>query len=241
MKRIAASLIIIAATSSAYADGDVNANVDSGLYVVGSFGRAGLDKNQIQIDSNNSIWNSSAPPPASIYTSAKNTGLQSAVGTTNNGFKLQLGYEFTPNFAIEGGYVHLGKATYDATYISTPYGSLFGLPLPGTGTRRNVTRTLEFSGWNVAGLGIYPINNSLSVFAKLGVINAKTQYSASDIGGSTATKFKANYGFGATYVPPKLPKLGVRAEYERFVRLGDSQTSGISDVSLMSVGVTSKF
>lgn len=241
MKRIAASLIIIMATSSAYAEGDVNVDVDSGLYVVGSFGRVGLDKNQIQVDSNNSIWNLTSPPPASIYTSSKTTGLKSVEGTSNNGFKLQLGYEFTPNFAIEGGYVHLGKATYDATYISTPYGNFFGVPVPGTGTRRNATRTLEFSGWNFAGLGIYPINKSLSAFAKFGVINAKAEYSASDVGSSTATKLKANYGFGATYTPAKLPKLGVRVEYERFVRLGDSQTSGITDVSLMSMGVTSKF
>lgn len=242
MKRIAASLLLMTFGVSAHASID---GAD-GLYLVLSMGRAGFENTNIQIQENTSIRNLTAPPPASLYTSSKTSALQSAISTSNAGFKLQLGYEFTPNFSVEGGYMNLGRVKYDATYITTPYGNILGIPVPGTGTRRNVTREIKYGGWNVAGVATYPVpgrlfNNSLSVFGKLGLIDAKVEHDASDIGSSTDTKWKYGFGLGAVYRPPKMSNLGVRVEYEKYFRLGESQTSGNSDVSLMSVGFTSKF
>ena len=102
------------------------------------------------------------------------------------------------------------------------------------------------SGFNVAAVGILPVNESFSLFGKLGVIDGKVEetVSATGPGGSAnasekTTKWKGNYGVGATYNINK--QVGVRAEYERFSKLGDSNTTGTSDVDLFSLGAVFKF
>ncbi len=241
MKRIAASLIVLAATSSAYAfefSGD--------MYVVGSLGRVGINQTDIQVDNNNILLGAAPTVAAVPGLSATLQDLHSTQTTSRNAFKLQLGYEFSPNFAVEGGYISLGKTEYSATYNSRITVTGLGIPVgalrPGTQTQSN-----KISGWNAAGVGIYPINNSFSLFAKLGMIYAKVKSSSAGNGDFTTTnesddsKAKAYYGVGATYYPLHDRNLGIRAEYERFSKIGDSGTTGSSDINLMTVGVSSKF
>lgn len=63
-------------------------------------------------------------------------------------FKLLTGYQFSPNFAIEGGYANYGT-------IKAHYGN-------GKATARLHTFTL-------AGLGMIPLTNEAQAFAKLGM------------------------------------------------------------------------
>lgn len=161
--------------------------------------------------------------------SAGATGLSSSLDDTDTGYKFQLGYRFNPNWAIEGGYVDLGKFNYNATFTG------------GTASAQ-----VKASGLNIAGVGTYPINDQFSVFGKLGFIDGKVEESITATGpggtasgSASATKVKANYGFGATYNLSKA--WGLRAEWERFSKLGDNNTTGESDVDLLSVGVVFNF
>lgn len=153
-------------------------------------------------------------------------GLASSMDDTDTGYKLQLGYKFTPNWAIEGGYVDLGKLNYNATYTG---GSASG--------------EVKASGWNIAGVGTYPLNDQFSLFGKLGVIDAKVKGSLNDTTGNSGsirkTKWNTNWGLGANYNLSK--QWGLRAEWERFSKLGDSGSIGESNVDLLSVGVVFKF
>ncbi len=240
MKRIAACLIVLAVTSSAYAS-----DSDDGMYVVGSVGHAGYINTSIQSANNDTLSGNSNTTSNGVAVHNLNN-LHSIQDISRTGFKLQLGYEFSPNLAIEGGYVDLGKTTYSATYKSsdTTWLSPFSPATTSTGT---ITRTNKVTGWNVGGLGIIPINNSFSVFAKLGLANMKLKKSNSGTGffattsESTDTKIEPYYGIGASFYPSRDHSLGIRAEWERFSKAGNLDQDGTADATLMTVGVSSKF
>lgn len=206
-KHIAVATILSLAAASALA---------GNWYVVGSVGQSEVqDTNKGEIDA--------------ALASIPVTGLSSSMDDTDTGYKLQLGYKFTPNWAIEGGYVDLGKFKYDATFAG------------GTANAE-----IKVTGWNIAAVGTYPINEQFSVFGKLGVIDAKVEadFTATGPGGTasdgdSSTKAKGNWGVGATYNINK--QWGVRAEWERFDKLGDKDKTGESDVDLLSVGVVFNF
>jgi OOP family OmpA-OmpF porin len=52
-------------------------------------------------------------------------------------------------------------------------------------------------------------------------------------------KWKTTYGIGVSYNVSKT--VAVRGEFERFLKLGDANTTGEGDVNLLSVGVVAKF
>ena len=154
-------------------------------------------------------------------------GLTSNMDDKDTGYKVQLGYKFNPNWAIEGGYVDLGKFNYNATY-----------------TGGNASGQVKVDGWNLVGVGTVPINDQFSLFGKLGFIDAKVEgslYSTTpgNSGSASKTKGRANWGVGANYNVTKA--WGLRAEWERFSKLGDSGTMGESDVDLLSVGAVFNF
>ena len=242
MKRIAASLILAVAASSASA-----LEFSGEMYVVGSIGRSGINQTEVQVNNNNIMWNSRAAVAGTngVFTDTVQ-GLRSAQSSSRNGYKLQLGYEFTPNLAIEGGYINLGKTDYSANYSSQVMWSnsttAFGLPIPGS-----VVKSSEISGVNVAGVMTYPVNPSFSAFAKLGLFYAKVKQTTSGSGHfSTSTdtddsNAKTYFGIGGTYYPFKDRNFGIRAEYEKFLKVGDAQVTGIADVGLTTVGISTKF
>lgn len=206
MKKLALIVLLATATAPTFA---------GNVYVVGSVGLSTFDIDKNELDN--------------VLTTVGVTGLSSSLDKRDTGYKVQVGYQFNQNFALEGGYVDLGKASYSANY-----------------TGGSATANVEASGLNVSALGIMPINESFSVFGKLGVIRAKVEENgiATDTGGSasgsaSSTDWKPNFGIGGTYNINT--QLGIRAEYERFNQLGDSDTTGEADVDLLSAGVVYKF
>ena len=204
------SCLTLVATASFAIIPNAFAQSNSGFYVGGSvgytdFGNGG--KNDID----------------SALVSAGATNLSSSLTSHDTGYKIFAGYQFTPNIAVEGGYVWLGTQKYRATY---------------TGGAASVDAKGE--GFNIDVLGILPLNDTFSLFAKLGAIDAKMSgsVSATGSGGSAVvnvsqTEWKANYGIGATYNFTQA--LGLRAEIERF----DFPSS--SSANLYSVGAQYKF
>lgn len=147
------------------------------------------------------------------------TGLSSSLDDSNTGYKLQLGYQFNENWALEGGYVDLGKFKYNS---ASSLGAL--------------NADVKATGWNIDAVGTLPINEQFSVFGKIGLIRAKFEATATGPGGSASaseTESKSTWGIGGTYNFSKT--VGVRAEWERF-NMGDN-----SDVDLLSVGLAFKF
>jgi OOP family OmpA-OmpF porin len=233
-----ASLTVIVAAPLAHAQ-----PLADEAYFVASVGKLNIRQTPMQADNNAIVINSVSDGRSTFI-----TDMRSSQTTSNGGFKLQMGYDFSPNWSVEGGYVDLGKVNYAADYKthsiiqgSNRFGSYVVTRNPQPFAS---SRTLKLSGWNVALLRHHPINDRLAIFGKLGLIHAQAR--ASDEGwgfgphaNATESAVRPNLGIGLNY---KLKNgLGVRAEYERFNKIGDPDVTGSADVSLMSMGLTGRF
>ena len=134
----------------------------------------------------------------SVPRDAANTDYQNTAGvlglTSNktnnpNAYKLQLGYGFTPYFALEGGYVSLGKVSYHTSSNS------------GEGDATNT-----INAWNVTAVGILPLQDSAwSLLGKLGLAYVKSSDSGSSNWNGVysfsrdESKKDLTYGLGVTY------------------------------------------
>lgn len=209
----------------------------SDIYVVASIGRSRIDASDLRA-SNDRLMKVTVPTLSE---------LSSDVSSGNGGFKLQLGHEFTPNWAVEGGYVDLGKATYRSVYSYAVGGTMQVGQIGFTANMGPLyaQRTARANGWNVAGVGILRLNERWSGFGKLGIIHAKisTQDSGSVPFGTRSNtsgyKWRPQYGLGVQYRFNEI--LGARAEYERFSKVGDNNLTGSADVNLMTLGVTARY
>lgn len=180
------------------------------LYLLGAVGQSQFDVARGTIDK--------------ALTRAGARNISSSTDDTDTAYKIQLGYQFNPYFAIEGGYVDLGKATYTANF---------------NGGSANAS--IKASGINLAVLGMFPVSESLSLFGKLGVINAeaKTDLRATGLTASVSnTTLRTGAGLGLNYNLEK--SIAARIEYEEFYKLGDTD-GGTEQVSLWSAAILYRF
>jgi OOP family OmpA-OmpF porin len=187
----------------------------TGIYVLGSLGDSQPHMGQSTFDGH--LGNAGA------------TNVGSTWDDNDWGWKAQIGYQFDRNFAVEGGYVNLGQVNYNAAY-----------------SQGAATGNYQVDGWNIAGLGILPLDDSFSLFGKLGAIDARTtaELSGSGLGGVgngqyESTRWRPDYGFGGMYNLTK--NTALRLEYERFDGVGDPNTTGQTNIDLVSLGVSHQF
>ncbi|MDN2715614.1 porin [Janthinobacterium sp. SUN120] len=136
------------------------------------------------------------------------------------GYKAYAGYDFTPNFGAEAGYVNFGKV------------KLYG---------EDASANLESSAFYVAATGTLPLNEQFSLFGKAGVTQNRAKPSNNkdffDFDGSK-NKTAAVFGIGAAYHFDK--KLSLVAEYENFGKVF-SVDGGNMKADLLSIGLRYKF
>jgi OmpA-OmpF porin, OOP family len=195
------------------------AHAESNWYLAGSIGQSSFDASKSDGDA-----------------SLNDVGLgvnSSSLDDEDTAYKIQLGYQFNPNFAIEGGYVDLGGLTYKANVTD----GIFDY---------NAKMDVEASGLNIAAVGILPLNDNFSLFAKFGFINAKVETTVkvssggfSSSGSEDSTDLKPMFGIGAAY--SITDQLAIRVELERYSKLGDEDSTGEGDVDLLSGGILFKF
>jgi OOP family OmpA-OmpF porin len=201
-----APLALIALTSTAFADG---------FYGVGevTHSSASLDHNHFD----------------NALTANGATGLSSSDSGSGNQWRLQGGYRFNPNLAVEAGYIDFGKAKYQASYAG---GSAQG--------------SLKAGGFDVAALISLPLNDSCSVFGKAGVVAAKVKSSLEASGPAVSAGGNASVnvvrpllGVGALY---KLTdNVDLRADYDHVSGLGTSSKTGKMNVNMFSLGIAYNF
>ena len=212
MMNIKAILVLATAAlaSSAYAED---------LYVVGSVGQSKFH------GANEQTYDATLSNSGSVVQSSN-------LKDTDTGFKLLLGHQFSPNFALEGGYVNLGKSKFNAALNDG-----------------NASANLKSYGGVLDAVGILPLSNEFSVFGKGGLYVGKTSLNVSNSSAASASAFSGtdsswktslNYGAGVSYALNK--NVSLRGEYERFSRVGDdASTGGKANVDLLSVGIAAKF
>ncbi|HZM35996.1 MAG TPA: outer membrane beta-barrel protein [Burkholderiales bacterium] len=142
-----------------------------------------------------------------------------SVDTKDTAFKLFGGYMFNQNFGLEAAYVDLGEASYSGTFGGSPV----------TGGK------VEASGFNISGLGSFPVTPTFSVFGKLGLFIWEAE--ASDTTGGVPFSQKndgtdLSFGIGVSYDFTR--NLSARAEWERL-------TLDEVDADVLSIGFAYKF
>jgi OOP family OmpA-OmpF porin len=153
----------------------------------------------------------------------------SSLDSNDTAYSLNIGYKFNPYFAVEGGYVDLGK-----------YGFQSNVTAPAATT---VNGSYKVDGVNLSAVGILPLNNGFSVYGKAGVFRAKTDLDVSSPGTvatSSASHHSTNptYGLGAAYDITK--DWTAKLEWNRYHEVGDSST-GKDNIDLYTVGVAYNF
>jgi OOP family OmpA-OmpF porin len=142
---------------------------------------------------------SAGPTSADVCDDLSGLGLASC-DDSDTGFKVFGGKALSPNFALELGFVDLGKVT-----ATGPLGSA----------------KVTVDGLQFAGLVVGPINPSFSVFGKIGLF--LWDVSATGPGGSLSDD-GSDFMFGVGAAWNLTPQFALRAEWEQFDIDGDDVT-----------------
>lgn len=141
------------------------------------------------------------------------TSVSNCTGCTKpTSVRVGVGYQYTPNWAIETSYAALGNST-DAKGL-----------------------TAKLQAIQVAAVGSFPVANALSLTGKVGVAAAMLDVT----GGVGNTNVNLAFGIGAQYAVSK--QFSVRVQYENLGRFGNaSNTTASMNGSLVSAGVVMNF
>lgn len=150
--------------------------------------------------------------------------------------KLFMGYNFNKYLALEGFYTNFGEFKINASATD------------GVDTLNSVD-SWKASGFGVSGLGMLPINNSISLFGKFGLIywDMRYQWTLNDlvpppiifILSDSARGLSPLFGVGAKFDFSE--QFGIRLEYERYLNIGKESATGQFDIDLISVSGVVRF
>jgi OOP family OmpA-OmpF porin len=146
----------------------------------------------------------------------------------DRGYKLFGGYQLNKYLAVEAGYFDLGQFSFLANTV--PIGTLSG--------------NIQVRGVNLDAVGMLPITDKFSAFARLGVTHAHTKGSFAGAGAVNvldpsprASDNNLKVGLGVQYA--FTDALSLRAEIERY-RINDA-VGNKGDIDLASVGLVYRF
>ncbi|EPC02851.1 hypothetical protein L861_23865 [Litchfieldella anticariensis FP35 = DSM 16096] len=206
MKRLTTATAILTSLLSASALAQsYQQDLNTGLYLGAGIGQSKLDNDTLDF----------------LSDAGANTD------DSDTGYKLFMGYDFGPNFALEASYLDFGDFTASAS------GFIDGTPA-------SANAKLNIDGFGLGLLGRLPIQGGFSIHAKVGLIAWDAELSGKAIYDGE-TVFEASegadgtdhfYGVGAEYV---INRVMVRAEYERY-DLSDSGEDFTIDLLSGSVG-----
>ncbi len=156
---------------------------------------------------------------------------------SDTGFGLAVGYQVNENFATELAYVDLGEFDYQAAGTVTDgladYPASFGLSQSAAGPVFSV-------------LGIVPIGERFSVFARVGLALMSVDADANvdidgvaDSGSASTDRSNGVYGLGGEF--NLSGRFGIRLEWNRYAGVGSEDITGDTDIDLISLGLRYNF
>jgi len=167
-------------------------------------------------------------------------GSEPGVAITNcdekdTAWKIFGGYAFNRNLAVELGYNDFGRVSGDAS------GVLLGIPFTGNAK-------VEATAFELTGVGSLPLANRFAVYGKLGLYYGEVKSSATvrqtaapfATGSSSVSDNNTDltFGFGGRY--DITPRFAVRAEWQRFSKVG-SDSTGKGDIDVLAIGGLYRF
>nr|WP_217346427.1 outer membrane beta-barrel protein [Noviherbaspirillum sp. L7-7A]MBV0880846.1 outer membrane beta-barrel protein [Noviherbaspirillum sp. L7-7A] len=136
-------------------------------------------------------------------------------------FKLLAGYQFSPNFAVEGAYANFGT-------IKASVGDFMAKG--------------RIQSFTLAGLGIIPLSNEAQLFGKIGMHHSRGNFDIGFPGESMSSSgHKTGLLLGAGFQYDFTKNLAGRVEYERLNFGSDTLINDKNNISMFSVGLLYKF
>jgi len=211
-KMLIATAMIAGTALPAYAEG---------VYVVGSVGQSNFNSGILSQGNYDNFLRSGGASVGS-----------SSLDNNRTAYKLLLGTAINPYFAVEGGYVDLGKITYG-----------------GTLTNGNAAASVKDQGVVVDAQGIYPATDKFSLFGKAGLYHNRATIDSSTTSATLGPNYgissrnnsnSLNYGAGLSYAIND--RFGVRGEYEQFRNISaNTFVGGKGNVNVTSISLVGKF
>jgi OOP family OmpA-OmpF porin len=143
---------------------------------------------------------------------------------TDSAFRIFGGARFGRNFALEIGFVDLGKGHVNITS-----------PVVGTAD-------FKVSGFDISGIGFMPFGANFGGMARVGLFSWTAKPSVSGPGGTASDSDTGNsitFGIGLTYDFSR--QFGGRLEWQRFAKVGNSSTTGTTDIDFISLNGVIRF
>jgi OOP family OmpA-OmpF porin len=138
---------------------------------------------------------------------------------TDTAWRIYGGKQFTQNVGVEFGYRNLGHAKFDAA-------------ASGKGESRA-------DGYDLAVVGTLPVTDAIGVTARLGLYRWEANSSVNGGMTGSAASISPTYGVGAKLGIAK--DVALRIEWDRMKEVGESISTGESDIDMISVGVVLNF
>lgn len=233
MKRKRTGIVAVATAAVALAGvASVAQAAQPGFYVGGFYGQS--DK-QVEIGGFDTYAMTLVFPSPNVQLTVES--MTRTLDESDAAFGFLAGYRFTPYFAVEAGYVDLGKVSYRVN----ARGNITGIP---TDAVLNVDT--ETAGITVAALGVWPLSYRWEVYGRAGALFSSNDFRAfyDDVEQNPRRdQFSENdvdiqVGIGTSY--NFLEIYDVRLEYQRIFDAGD-KTTAEGDADMISVGVTVVF
>ena len=235
---------------------------EPGWYITIDAGRSHFDG----ISQDAQAWISTPPsydqsafnvvPDAAPCNSCSNPDFFTSHGN-DNGYRLQVGYQFNANWGLEGGYVDFGSGSASGTWsarssaVCQPFSICTDLISAATYSNK---ATYEARGWVLALAGTLPLGDRWSVFADAGAIDAHVKlhlvsspsppspatnvFSPREINRSS-TEFDPTLGVGLNWM--FATHWGLRLGWDRYFDLGERKSTGSSNIDLASIGTVYHF
>ena len=149
----------------------------------------------------------------------------SALDHRATGWGLFAGYQVNRNFALEGGYDQLGRFNYSSA-VSSPAAD-------------TVSGRFDAHAFDLSAVGILPIAPGWSAFGKAGIAYSEAKLDAGSTGAvavSSQHHWSTEPLLGGGISVDVTRNVFVRAEWDRFLHVGDSNT-GRGDIDMYTVGV----
>jgi OOP family OmpA-OmpF porin len=215
MKKIRHTVAVLAAAAAWAAAGTAQAQ-QTGFYVGAGVGQSkgtNVDANDV----------------SNFLRDKGYTNPSSTADDRDTSYRLTAGYSLNPAVAVEAIYADIGRF----------------------GTRSTVTNGTVSADYKAKGYGVdlvlsAPMSEQFSVFGRVGVLQAKTEadFRSSGVvvlnaGRGSTTKTAQHYGLGLQFNLTKA--VALRAEVERFRKLGDDSTGGELQADAYSLGAIFRF
>jgi opacity protein-like surface antigen len=212
---------------------------DTGFYVGATAGRSLFHQNKGDLDAAViNAWD------ANGFSAVRNS---SSLEKSDFAFGGLVGYRLMPAFSIEAAYVDLGMLHYKSDETVTRYSFSIGA---------SADTTAKAKGPTLTAFGILPLSPAWEIYGRAGLFFSKvtlTAHAALNVSLMTASGFPYSGAYESVSANSVDPLVGIgaawhvanrialRAEYTRFINVGDKNKTGQINIDLFNVGVTYSF